>query len=33
MATYVGNFKINLRLVGKKKRIVIAPKGMLSSNK
>ena len=31
--TYVGNSKINLRLVGKKKRVVIAPKGTLSSNK
>jgi len=30
---YVGNSKINLQLVGKKKRIVIAPKCMLSSNK
>jgi len=30
---YVGNSKINLRLVGKKKRVVIAPKHMLSSNK
>jgi len=29
---YVGNSKINLRLVGKKKRVVIAPKHMLSSN-
>ena len=30
---YVGNSKINIRLVGKKKRVVIAPKCMLSSNK
>jgi len=30
---YVGNSKINLRLVGKKKRVVIAPKRMLGSNK
>jgi len=30
---YVGNSKINLQLVGKKKRIVIAPKHTLSSNK
>ena len=30
---YVGNSKINLRLVGKKKRVVIAPKRTLSSNK
>ena len=30
---YVGNSKINLRLVGKKKRFVIAPKRMPRSNK
>jgi len=30
---YVSNSKINLRLVGKKKRVVIAPKHTLSSNK
>jgi hypothetical protein len=30
---YEGNSKINLRLVGKKKRVVISPKHMLSSNK
>jgi hypothetical protein len=30
---YVGNSKINLRLVGKKKRIVIVPKRTLSSDK
>jgi len=30
---YEGNYKINLRLVGKKKRAVIAPKCRLSSNK
>jgi hypothetical protein len=30
---YEGNSKINLRLVGKKKRVVIAPKRKLSSNK
>ena len=33
MCMYVGNSKINLRLVGKKKRVVIVPKRMLSSNK
>jgi hypothetical protein len=32
-ARYVGNSKINLRLVGKNKRVVIAPKRTLSSNK
>jgi hypothetical protein len=31
--TYEGNSKINLQLVGKKKRIVIVPKRKLSSNK
>jgi len=30
---YVGNSKINLRLFGKKKCVVIAPKHMLSSKK
>jgi len=30
---YEGNSKINLRSVGKKKRLVIAPKPTLSSNK
>ena len=30
---YEGDSKINLRLVGKKKRTVIAPKHMLISNK
>jgi hypothetical protein len=30
---YVGNSKLNLRLVCKKKRVVIAPKGTLSINK
>jgi hypothetical protein len=30
---YEGNSKINLRWVGKKKRVVIAAKRMLSSNK
>jgi hypothetical protein len=30
---YEGNSKINLRLVGNKKRVVIAPKPTLSSNK
>ena len=30
---YEGNYKINLRLVGKKKRAVIAPKCRLNSNK
>jgi hypothetical protein len=30
---YEGNSKINLRLIGKKKRLVIAPESTLSSNK
>jgi hypothetical protein len=30
---YEGNSNINLLLVGKKKRVVIVPKGTLSSNK
>jgi len=30
---YVNNSKINFRLVGKKKRVVIAPKRMLNSYK
>jgi hypothetical protein len=30
---YVGNSKINIRLFGKKKHVVIVPKRTLSSNK
>jgi len=33
VAMYEGNSKINLRLVGEKKRVVIAPKRTLNSKK
>lgn len=33
MNLYVGNYKINLQLDGKKKHVVIAPKRTLSSKK